>query len=126
VAKLDKTDPGTGPLVESIGPGGFRVADRIVPGGLLLTPETARDWQAASVDALTEADFAELLALRPPPEFVLLGTGATLRRPAPALTRALEARGLFLEPMDSRAAAKTWGLLRGEGRQIAAALLPLG
>ena len=126
MAKLDKTDPGLGPMVESIGPGGFRVGDRIVPGGLILTPDTARDWSARTPDALTEADFAELLALDPLPEFVLLGTGANLRRPPAAVAAALEARGLFLEPMDSRAAARTWGLLRAEGRMIAAALLPLG
>jgi uncharacterized protein len=28
--------------------------------------------------------------------------------------------------MDSRAAARAWGVLRGEGRRIAAALYPLG
>lgn len=124
--KLETTAAAIGPLVEAVGPNGFRVADRIVPGGLILTPDDAVDWSARSVDSLVEGDFAFLLALSPPPEFVLLGTGATLRRPAPALTAALEARGLFLEPMDSRAAARTWGLLRSEGRQIAAALLPIG
>lgn len=125
MAKLDRTDRGIGPVVESIGPNGFRVADRIVPGGLILTPTDACDWRARRVDALTEADFAILAALKPLPEFVLLGTGAALRRPPPAVIAALEARGLFLEPMDSRAAARTWGLLRAEGRMIAAALLPL-
>jgi len=126
MAKLDRTDRGLGPIVESIGPNGFRVADRIVPGGLILTADDARDWRARTVEALTDADFADLLALDPLPEFVLLGTGATLRRPPAAVTAALEAKGLYLEPMDSRAAARTWGLLRAEGRQIAAALLPLG
>ncbi|PZU10713.1 Mth938-like domain-containing protein [Sphingomonas sp.] len=125
MSKLDKTPAAIGPLVAAMGPAGFRVADRIVPGGLILTPDDARDWPARTIDALTEADFAILLAMDPLPEFVLLGTGASLRRPAPALAAALEARGLHLEPMDSRAAARTWGLLRSEGRAIAAALLPI-
>lgn len=125
MSKLDKTSETSGPLVAALGPAGFRVGDRMVPGGLILTPDTAIDWDASSVDALEEADFALLFALTPPPEFVLLGTGATLRRPLPKLTAALEARGLFLEPMDSRAAARTWGVLRAEGRAIAAALLPV-
>jgi uncharacterized protein len=125
MANLDKTPAAIGPLVSAVGPNGFRVSDRIVPGALMLTPDDAVDWPVGALDALTEADFAPLLALDPLPEFVLLGTGDTLRRPAPALTAALEAKGLFLEPMDSRAAARTWGLLRGEGRAIAAALLPI-
>ena len=65
------------------------------------------------------------MALTPPPEFILLGTGATLRRPAPATSAALQAKGIGLEVMDSRAAARAWGVLRGEGRWIAAALMPL-
>jgi len=54
-----------------------------------------------------------------------LGTGATTAFPPAALAEALAARGIGIEAMDSRAAARTWGLLRAEGRRIAAALLPL-
>jgi len=88
-------------------------------------PEAAQAWTAPALEALTEADLAPLLAVLPPPEFILLGTGPVLERPSPALVAALEAQGVGLEAMDSRAAARTWGLLRGEGRWIAAALLPL-
>ena len=59
------------------------------------------------------------------PEFILIGTGATLVRPPAALVRALEAQGIGVEPMDSRAAARAWGVLRAERRTIAAALYPL-
>ena len=66
-----------------------------------------------------------MLALEPRPEFILLGTGPAIRFPARALIRALEARGVGVEVMDSRAAARTWSLLRAEERWIAAALMPL-
>ena len=94
-------------------------------GALAITPLWARDWIAPAIDALTEADVADLIGIDPPPEFLLLGTGATLRRPPAAFTRAIEARGIGVEPMDSRAAARAWGMVRGEGRWIAAALYPL-
>jgi uncharacterized protein len=45
--------------------------------------------------------------------------------PPRALIQALEERGIGVEAMDSRAAARTWGMLRGEDRWIAAALMPL-
>ncbi|WP_317629331.1 MTH938/NDUFAF3 family protein [Sphingomonas nostoxanthinifaciens] len=96
----------------------------LFPRGLMLTPDAAIDWDAPSLAALTESDFDALLALDPKPEFVLLGSGPTLARPSPSLATALEAKGVGVEVMDSRAAARAWGLLRGEGRHIAAALLP--
>lgn len=63
--------------------------------------------------------------MQPPPEFLLLGTGARLRQPSREFVRALEASGIGVEAMDSRAAARAWGVLRAEERWIVAALLPL-
>jgi len=111
-----------GPLVAGFGSAGFRVGERHYPA-LTLTPEAAAEWSPPPLETLDEAALADLLAGEP--EFVLLGTGPTLKRPPAGLTRALEARGIGLEPMDSRAAARAWGVLRSEGRRVAAALYPL-
>lgn len=82
-------------------------------------------WDAPALAALTEADVAALLALEPAPEFLLIGTGATMARPPRAFVTAMEVRGIGVEAMDSRAAARAWAVLRGEERWIAAALMPL-
>jgi uncharacterized protein len=113
-----------GPIVQSIGPRGFTVDGGIYPG-LMLTPLRADGWAPPPLADLTAADLATLLGLQPPPEFLVLGTGAALCFPPRALVRELDARGIGLEPMDSRAAARTWGVLRAEGRWIVAALMPL-
>ncbi len=122
--RADRTPAASGPLVQGFAGRGFRV-DGVTYEALLLTPEAAQAWTAPSLRALGEADLAPLLALSPAPEFILLGTGPVLQRPPAALVAALEGLGIGVEAMDSRAAARTWGLLRGEGRWIAAALLPL-
>ena len=122
--KAERTPAAQGPLVQGFAGRGFRV-DGLSYEGVLLTPEVACPWAAPELDGLAEADLAPLLALSPPPEFILLGTGPTLAFPPRALVAALEAQGIGVEAMDSRAAARTWGLLRGEGRWIAAALMPL-
>ena len=112
-----------GPIVTGFGPGGFRLGDSVFPA-LLLTVEEATPW---SPPLLAELSLPALeLLLQPAPEFILLGTGVTLARPPRALVAALEAAGVGIEPMDSRAAARAWGVLRSEGRAIAAALYPLG
>ena len=122
--RMDKTQGSDGPIVSAFSAGGFKV-DEGVYRALLLTPERADGWEPPALDALTAEAIAPLLSLEPRPEFLLLGTGATLVRPPVAFTRAVEAMGYGIEAMDSRAAARAWAVLRGEGRWIAAALFPL-
>jgi uncharacterized protein len=115
-----------GPLVTGFGPNEFKVGEARYPHGLWLTPEQASAWDAPSLDALDPASLAPLLAFEPTAEFLLLGTGRAMCRPPAKLVAALEAQGIGVEAMDSRAAARAWGVLRGEGRWIVAALMPLG
>lgn len=124
MAHFERNNPAAGPFVQGFRGNAFSV-DGIVYDAVLLTPERAADWEAPLLDALTLETVAPLLELNPPPEFLILGTGATHRFPPRAFVAALEARGIGVETMDSRAAARTWGLLRGEERWIAAALMPL-
>jgi uncharacterized protein len=121
---FDRGERASGPVVQAVGARGFTV-DGGIYRGLLLTPERADGWEPPALAALTVNDFDPLLGLRPAPEFILLGTGPSLIFPPRALVRALEERGVGVEAMDSRAAARTWGVLRAEERWIAAALMPL-
>ncbi|HEU0097939.1 MAG TPA: Mth938-like domain-containing protein [Allosphingosinicella sp.] len=124
MARLDRDAAAQGPVVTAFSAGGF-VVDEGVYRALLLTPLRADEWDAPDLAALALADLEPLLALDPAPEFLILGTGPRLTHPPRPLREALEALGVGLEVMDSRAAARTWGLLRGEERWIAAALMPL-
>jgi uncharacterized protein len=122
--RIDKAGRAEGPTISGIVGRGFRV-DEGVYEGLLITPERADGWTPPALGELTVEALAPLLALDPAPEFLILGTGSRMLRPAPALVAALDARGIGVEPMDSRAAARAWGVLRAELRWIAAALYPL-
>lgn len=124
MARLDRDPEAQGPVVRGFAEGGF-VVDGGVYRSVRLTPLAASEWSPPPVAELAVADLAPLLALDPPVEFLLLGTGPRLVHPPRALREALEALGTGLEVMDSRAAARAWGLLRGEERWIAAALMPL-
>jgi uncharacterized protein len=122
--RIERDSAPPGPVVSGFSDGRFAVGGERFEG-LFLTPERAAGWHPPDISALNPADLQPLLDLRPPPEFILLGTGAKLRFPPAAFRRGLEEKGIGLEAMDSRAAARAWGLLRGEGRWIAAALMPL-
>jgi uncharacterized protein len=122
--RMDKSQGNDGPIVSAFSLGGFKV-DEGVYRALLLTPERADGWEPPALADLSPGAITPLFALDPKPEFVLLGTGATLVRPPVTFTRAIEAMGYGVEAMDSRAAARAWSVLRGEGRWIVAALFPL-
>ena len=123
--RWDRDAQASGPVVSGFRGRGF-VVDGGVYEGLLLTPQSAEQWDAPPpLDGLGLEHLAALLALQPKPEFILIGTGGTTRFAPRALVRALEQRGIGIEAMDSRAAARTWGLLRAEERWIAAALMAL-
>ncbi|WP_010164730.1 Mth938-like domain-containing protein [Sphingomonas sp. PAMC 26617] len=119
---------GTGPAITGFSAKGYKVeagSFRGVYRALTITPDAVAEWDAPALETLSPESFADLLAIDPRPEFLLLGTGATMQRPAPAFVRALEARGIGVEAMDSRAAARAWAVLRGEGRWVVGALYPL-
>ncbi|MGE5721022.1 MAG: Mth938-like domain-containing protein [Sphingomonadales bacterium] len=125
MARFERRSAADGPVVQGFARGGFSVEGGIYRA-LLLTPDRAVEWDAPALEALTADALASILDVDPAPEFLILGTGASHRFPPRALIRDLDARGMGLEAMDSRAAARTWGLLRGEERWIVAALMPIG
>ena len=114
-----------GPVVTGFTPQGYKVGDQRFEQGLLISPEQALGWTAAGLDRLDLAEMLSSLNLSPKPEFILLGSGASMSQPPAAFRREVEAAGIGLEVMDSRAAARTWGVLRAEERWIIGAFLPL-
>ncbi len=122
--RIERSPRAAGPVVEGLSEGRFTV-DGERHRALLLTPERASGWDAPALAALDPADVEALLALEPAPEFLILGTGPAMAFPPRAFVQALEQRGIGVEAMDSRAAARTWGILRAEERWIVAAIMPL-
>lgn len=123
--RFDRAGPASGPAVTGFSGRSFKVDGALYAGGIQLTPLAACAWDAPPVAGLDSSHIEDLLTLVPQPEFLLLGTGASLVRPPPSFTAALDARGIGLEAMDSRAAARAWAVLRAEDRWVAAALMPL-
>lgn len=107
--------------VDSYGTGGFRVQGAVHAGPLGLVPEGIVAW--AGLPDL--APFVERAA-----EFdvLLVGVGAAMG-PLPEgfaeTRRAIEAQGAGVEIMATPSACRTYNVLLGEGRRVAAALMPI-
>ena len=89
---------------------------------IVLPRQLIEHWRPRTFADLSEADFAQLAGLGM--EIILLGTGVKQSFPHPRLTRALMEKRIGLEVMDTAAACRTYNILAGEGRSVAAALLP--
>ncbi len=114
-------------IVQGYGKGGFRVSDHEWRGAVIVFPTRTARWDVVGAASLTLESFAAVYAADDPPiELLLIGTGPRhLLLPA-KLRGDLRARGLAIDAMDTGAACRTYNVLIGEERRVAAALLPAG
>lgn len=76
------------------------------------------DWTQGDIELLTWDDFERLLDQGA--DIVVLGTGSFQRIPDRQLTFSMARKGIGLEVMDTRAAARTYNVLINEERSVAA------
>lgn len=117
--RLSEITYGSALAIESYGPGFFRVGTHVLRGAQLVTP-----WDAGAWGGL--ADLSGILTLAGKIDVLLLGLGADIAVVPRAFREALEGAGIGVEPMNTPAACRTYNVLLGEGRRVAAALLPVG
>ncbi len=111
--------------IQRYGGGGFRVSGVAWPGSIIVFAVRTIAWPVAAFADASEADFAPIFAETPAPEVLLIGTGPKLE-PLPATLRArFRAAQIGVDTMDTGAACRTFSLLVGEGRRVAAALVAL-
>ena len=110
--------------IDAYGNGGFKFGGMSHRGSILALPSGVHAWAVEASDGIDLASLEPLLALKSGTvELLLVGTGTDLV-PLKADVRArLRAAGIKSEPMATGAAARTYNILLGEGRRVAAALL---
>ncbi len=110
--------------IDAYGNGGFRFADMSHKGSLLCLPSGIKAWgTTAPADSMMPDDFAAVLADADKIDVLLFGTGPTHVMPAAGVRAALAEAGIGIEPMTTGSAARTYNILLGERRKVAAALI---
>ena len=112
-------------VVESYGPGRFRISGVSHGGSVLVFPERTVAWPVGTVADLSLEAFADVLAADPAVEILLIGCGPRLMPLPGALRNALRAQGIGCDVMDTGAACRTFNVLLAEARRVAAALIAL-
>ena len=88
---------------------------------IVMADKLITDWSATDFFYLTEANFAQIVELKP--EVVLLGTGEKHQFLHPKIFQKLTENGIPLECMTTAAACRTYNILMSEGRNVAAILI---
>ncbi len=114
--------PGRAPI-EAYGNGGFRFADMSHRGSILVLPSGIEAWPVSRVDEINPDNLSRLIAEAKAIDILLVGTGDTMVPMSPDVAAALEAAGLYADPMSTGAAVRTYNVLLSEERQVAAALV---
>ena len=103
-------------------PGRVRIADRWIAGNVLVGNDAIiESWTTTAAGRLTIADLEPALAQTP--TIIVLGMGVERLLPDVDLMAAAAARSVGLEIMTTPAACRTFNVLVGEGRAVAAALI---
>ncbi len=116
-------EPGGRVLIQAYGDGGFRIAGRRIEGAVVVFQDRVFEAGALRFEDIAPAHFQPLLDGEPGPEILLLGCGKGPGALAPEQHARLTAAGISAEVMNTGAACRTFNLLQGEGRRVAALLI---
>ncbi len=112
-------------VINAYGDGGFRISGKHWTEPVLVFPGQTLPWGIADIASLTVASLEPAFAMEPAAELLLIGCGPSMVFINKAVRAEIRARGLVLEALDTGAACRTYNLLMGEGRRVAAALIPV-
>lgn len=124
MARFDGFVPGRWPL-DAIGAGGFRFAEMSHKGSIIATPAGIRIWPVTQFSEVTPASLQPILDEAETIDFLIIGTGLDIAFIPPWLRDPLKQVGITVEGMATGAAARTYNVLVGEDRRVAAALIAI-
>ena len=111
-------------VIDAYGAGGFRFAGMSHKGSIIISAAGVHAWTATSPGDIAPVTLGVLLdAPKGSIDLLLIGTGPTLVPMPDTLRQRLKKIGIGIEPMATAAAARTYNILVGERRRVAAALL---
>jgi uncharacterized protein len=109
--------------IEAYGKGGFAFANMSHRGSLLCLPEAIWAWPVSKAEEIDRAALARVFEAAAGIDTLIIGTGNGVWLPPPALREALQAVKVVLDTMQTGPAVRTYNIMIGERRRVAAALI---
>src|SRR5665213_2303304 len=106
-----------------IGKGGFAFADMSHRGSLLCLPDAMWAWPVTRPEEISRASLQRVFASANSIDTLIVGTGSDVWLPPSDLREALRAVRVVLDAMQTGPAIRTYNIMMGERRRVAAALI---
>jgi uncharacterized protein len=109
--------------VEAYGKGGFVFDSMSHRGSLLCLPDAIWAWPVTRPEDIDRTSLARVFEAANAIDTLIVGTGAGVWLPPPALREALRRVKVVLDAMQTGPAVRTYNIMIGERRRVAAALI---
>ena len=109
--------------IEAYGKGGFAFAEMSHRGSLLCLPDAIWAWPVVRPEEIDEASLGRVFAAARGIDTLIIGTGTEVWLPPKTLRAALRAVSVVLDTMQTGPAIRTYNIMIGERRRVAAALI---
>ena len=109
--------------IDAYGNGGFRFADMSHRGSLLCLPDGIWAWDVATPDKIDSPSLARVIAQAGRIDTLIVGTGSDVWIAPQTLRAELREWKIVLDTMQTGPAIRTYNVMLGEGRRVAAALI---
>jgi uncharacterized protein len=109
--------------IDGYGNGGFAFAGMSHRGSLLCLPDSIWAWDVTSPSQVDSYSLQRVFDAANSIDTLIIGTGTEVWMPPPELRNALRAVKVVLDPMQTGPAIRTYNVMIGERRRVAAALI---
>jgi uncharacterized protein len=109
--------------IDAYGNGGFAFAEMSHRGSLLCLPDAIWAWPVAKPEEIDRASLERVFAAADGIDTLIVGTGTGVWLPPSELREALRAVKVVLDTMQTGPAVRTYNIMIGERRRVAAALI---
>jgi uncharacterized protein len=109
--------------IEAYGKGGFAFAEMSHRGSLLCLPDAIWAWPVTRPEDIDKASLERVFAAANGIDTLIVGTGTEVWLPPSHLREALRRVSVVLDAMQTGPAVRTYNIMIGERRRVAAALI---
>lgn len=109
--------------IDAYGKGGFVFAGMSHRGSLLCLPDAIWAWPVTKPEEISQESLARVFEAANIIDTLILGSGTDVWIPPKDLRDALRAVHIVLDPMQTGPAIRTYNIMIGERRRVAAALI---